>query len=71
MTNFEAKSKTLNISKFFNKPKEASFEDKIAKAEIVLTAFIAKHNTTFLQADHLTECCKQMFPDSTIAKECH
>jgi len=69
MKNFEAKSKTLNIKKFFNKPKEPSLHDKVAKAEIVLTAFMAEHNTPFLQADHLIECCKQMFPDSAIAQK--
>ena len=69
INNFEAKSKTLNINKFFNKPKEPCLQDKIAKAEALLTAFMAEHNTPFSRADHLIDCYKQMFPGSTIAKK--
>ena len=69
MKNFEAKSKTVNINTFFSKPKEPGLQDKVAKAEIMLTAFMAEHNTPFSQADHLIECCKQMFPDSVIAQK--
>jgi hypothetical protein len=67
--NFEAKSKTLNINTFFQQPKTDSLAAKVAKAELVLTAFMAEHNTPFLQADHLVECCKIVFPDSEIAQK--
>jgi len=56
MKNVEAKSKTLNIKKLFNKPKEPCLQDKVAKAETLLTASMAEHNTPFSQADHLITC---------------
>lgn len=48
--------------------KNDNLDDKVAKAEITMSAFMAEHNVPFLQADHLIECCKLMFPDSAIAQ---
>jgi len=67
--NIEAKSRTLNIKQFCHQPKAQGLDTKVAKAELVLTAFMAEHNTPFLQANHLAECCKKMFPDSAIAQK--
>ena len=69
VNNSLAAKNSLQISTYFNKPKDVSLEDKVAKAEICLTAFMAEHSTPFLQADHLVECCKRMFPDSIIAQK--
>ena len=46
-----------------------SVGDKTTAAEIYYFAtFIAEHNLPFLTADHFTELCKKMFPDSKIAE---
>lgn len=42
---------------------------KLTTAELYFTTFVAEHNLVFLAADHFTKLCKQMFPDSKIAKE--
>jgi hypothetical protein len=67
--NSEAKSRTLNIQQFFHQPKAEDLHNKVAKAELVLTLFMAEHNTPFLRADHLVDCLKKMFPDSAIAQK--
>lgn len=44
---------------------------KINLAYILLICFIAEHNLPFLIADHLTDLCKTIFPDSAIAQGLH
>ena len=36
-----------------------------------MIAFIAEHNLPFMIADHFTDLCKVMFPDSAIAQGVH
>lgn len=67
-TNFEINKQSTKISSFFVSPKEPSLKDQVAKAELLLSAFMAEHHIPFEQADHLTEALKNMFPDSKIAK---
>jgi len=43
--------------------------DKVTKAELLFSNFVAEHNLPFLVADHFTELVKVMFPDSDIAKK--
>lgn len=45
--------------------------DQIKLATIMMICFLAEHNLTFLIADHLTDLCKAMFPDSAIAQGLH
>ena len=66
--NFEANRNCLSINKFFVKSVDSNLENKVARAELLLASFMAEHSTPFLQADHLVERCKKMFPDSEIAK---
>lgn len=40
-------------------------------AHILLICFIAEHNLPFLLANHMTDLCKAMFPDSAIANGLH
>ena len=58
--NFSAKKLLLTPS---DRP-----QDKVSKAELLLTAFMAEHQVPFRQADHLVETIKKMFPDSTTAQ---
>ena len=46
----------------------ADTEDVI-RSETLLTNFVAEHNLPFAVADHFIRLCKQMFPDSKIAKK--
>ena len=66
--NFELRKHMTNIKTSFVTPKAPSLREQVAKAELLLVAFMAEHNMPFIQADHLVEVIKQMFPDSTIAK---
>ena len=55
INNFMARNKTLNINKFFNKPKESCLEDKIDKAEtlMVMMTFMGEHNAPFSHVESL------------------
>jgi hypothetical protein len=44
------------------------FEEKVTAAEVRFSYFIAEHNLPFLVADHFTDLCKVLFPDSKIAQ---
>jgi Domain of unknown function (DUF4371) len=66
--NFDLKKKMTKITSFVAHPKEPPLKEKVAKAELLLTAFMAEHHVPFLQADHLMDSMKKMFPDSAIAK---
>ena len=46
----------------------ADTEDVI-RSETLFTNFVAEHNLPIAVADHFTRLCKQMFPDSKIAKK--
>ena len=60
--NLSAKSNNLSIQTFIEKPGEPEEHEMIAKAGLTLTTFMAEHHMPFLQADHLTETLKKMFP---------
>lgn len=63
---FETKKNTVTIQQFFNKPGEKP-QNKIAKAELFLTGYIAEHGVPFEQVNLLVEVTK-MFPDREIAQ---
>lgn len=48
--------------------KHTSLQEKVSKAKLLLTGFMAEHHTPFLQTDQLVATVKQAFPDSEIAK---
>ena len=48
---------------------ETSVCDQVTSAEVMFTSFIVEHNLSFKSADHFSKLCKEMFPDSKIAKE--
>lgn len=43
-------------------------QESVHRAEIMLAGYFAEHNLPFLASDHLIEVLKNIFPDSTIAK---
>jgi len=45
--------------------------DSVTKAELLFANFVAEHHLPFLVADHFSELCKVMFPDSQIAQKFH
>ena len=48
-----------------------NLQSQVKMATILMICFIAEHNLPFMIADHLTELCKVMFPDSAIAQSIH
>jgi hypothetical protein len=43
----------------------------VTKAKVLFANFVAEHNLPFLVADHFSELCKVMFPDSQFAQKFH
>ena len=43
-------------------------DEKVAKAELLVTGYFAEHHVPFLQVNHLVEVCEKAFTDSEIAK---
>ena len=48
-----------------------NLEAQIKSATIAMVGFISEHDLPFSIADHLTDLCKSMFPDSRIAQGIH
>ena len=48
---------------------QSSVTDQLTIAEVYFSMFVAEHNLPFLAADHFSNLCKVMFPDSKIASE--
>lgn len=67
--NVNAKKETVSIVQHFKKAPGLGQQDKVAKAELLISGFMAEHNMPFRQADHLVDVFKRAFPDSEIAKE--
>ena len=69
LSSCESKRNTITIPTIFKEELTTALSDKqkVAKAELILAAFMAEHNTPFNQCPHLVETLKQMFPDSKIA----
>ena len=67
---FKAKQNTLQVSKFFKKQTGPDVDEMTAKAEVLLSGFLAYHRTLFILADHLSELMIKMFPDSKVAQKC-
>lgn len=67
--NLDAKKNVTVIDNFFKKKTaEKDLKSEVSRAELLLSAFMAEHNTPFKQADHLIEVARNMFPDSEIAQ---
>ena len=62
----KSQNTTAPVTNFFTM--NADTEDVI-QSETLFTNFVAEHNLPFAVADHFTRLCKQMFPDSKIAKK--
>ena len=55
----EVKKRTINIQQFFKKPTESEkFQDKVAKAELLLDGYVAEHGVPLVQVNHLVEVIK-------------
>ena len=52
-------------------PLPQNLEGSIKLATILMITFIAEHNLPFMIADHFTNLCKEMFPDSAVAQGLH
>ena len=64
-SNVSASKQTVNLKSLFTH----DVPDKVTKAEVLFANFVAEHNLPFLVADHFTQLCKVMFPDSDIASK--
>ena len=42
-------------------------DEKVAKAELLITGYFVEHHVPFLRVNHLVEVCKKAFTDSEIA----
>ena len=62
MKNFNAKKSFVNIETYLKKTQESDSKNEVAKAELLLTGYIAEHSVPFQQADDLVEFIKNMFP---------
>lgn len=69
LKNYSDKKKCVKIQSFLRKPRKDDFHDKVSKAEVLLTGYIAEHGVPFAQADHLVETIKKMFPDCEVARD--
>ena len=72
----ETKAHKANMNKSASTPKltqmfaaASSAPDRVTKAEVIFSYFVAEHNLPMLVADHFSELVKVMFPDSQIAKD--
>ena len=63
----KSQNTTAPVTNFYTV--NADTEDVI-RSETLFTDFVAEHNLPFGVADHFTRVCKQIFPDSKIAKKC-
>ncbi|CAL1526054.1 unnamed protein product [Lymnaea stagnalis] len=68
MRNFELKKEVTNTTEAIDPPKEPSLKEKVANAELLLTAFMSEYNIPFLQTDRLMDLFQKMFTDSAIAQ---
>ncbi|XP_068232164.1 zinc finger BED domain-containing protein 5-like [Palaemon carinicauda] len=66
--NLDTKKNTLNIKQFFKRSDAELPQDKVAKAEMYLTGYMAEHGVPFAQADHLVDVIKKMFPECETAR---
>lgn len=63
--NSNAKKNIVSIQQHFKKRPGLGHQEKVAKAELLISGFMSEHNMQFSQADHL----KRAFNDSDIAKD--
>ena len=66
--NFAAKRNMTVIDKFVVKKTEPDKKEKVHRAELLLTGFMAEHGMPFSQANHLIPVIKKMFPDCDTAQ---
>ena len=65
VANANSSKTTPKIASLF----KATAPDRVTHAEVLFSAFVAEHNLPFAVADHFTDLCQHMFPDSEIAKK--
>ena len=69
LKNYNAKRSVSGIQAYLKKkPAEDDLDDKVSKAELLLTGYVAEHGVPFRQVDHLVETMKQMFPNCEVAR---
>ena len=60
---FHSESKLKSIAAFVM----TNADEDVIRAETIFSNLVAEHNVPLLLADHFTNACKLMFPDSKIA----
>ena len=51
----------------FSNNQDLSFQNKVTRAEVIVSNFVVQHNLPMATADHLELVFKTIFPDSKIA----
>lgn len=64
---FDCAKSAIKLDSFLVK-KTTTLNEKVAKAELLITGYFAEHHVPFTHINHLSEICKKAFPDSEIAK---
>lgn len=64
-----SKIDTLFHNATSQKLKQINFEQSVKKAEILISSYIAEHNTAFANVEHLVDMLKHAVPDSRILQE--
>ena len=57
------------MTKYYVLSNPSSLDEKVIKAETLISLAMAKHNMPLAFADHLAKVVKEAFPDSCIAKK--
>lgn len=65
----KVKSWYINQKRITDVIQQSVYKNKVKKANLLLSAFSAEHNATFMLVDHLTDVLKKAFPDSDILKD--
>lgn len=65
----DAANSSRSLANMFQKKNQDLDSDPVIRAETLFAFFVAKHNLSFMVADHFTELVKVMFPDSGIAQK--
>lgn len=58
---------TPSLTNFLPTKTTGTLDSQVIRSEALFSNFVAEHNMAFAVADHFSELCKKMFPDSKIA----